>query len=157
MAVVLISPPAVMQTARSSSDQAISSSTVLTDATGLSVILEPNKKYRFYLNASFNLAGILSGYKFQIVTPTSPTNYLANIQILNGVLGTLLNAVVHTAGSTVINAALATTGNHMLKITGMIENGANAGTLKLQFAQNVSDSSAITLKRGSYLEVFEAA
>lgn len=157
MAILLISPPAVMQTNRSASDQGISSSTALTDATGLSVNLEPNKKYRFYINASFNLAGILSGYKFQIVTPTSPTNYIANVQILNGVLGSLLNAVVHTAGSTVVSGGLATTGNHILKINGLIENGANAGSLKLQFAQNTSDSSAITLKRGSYIEVFEAS
>jgi hypothetical protein len=148
-------PGARFPTGRAGADQAITSSTTFADATGVTIALEANKVYRFLVHVPFNLAGIISGYKFQLLGPTSPTNYIASTKLLNTVAGTLLGATVQTALGTAVNGGLATSGNHVFEVSGVIENGANAGSLKLQFAQNVSDGSAITIKRGAFIQVFE--
>jgi hypothetical protein len=156
MAIVSTSPNSNGVSKRASADQSITSSTTFADATGLTANLDPNKSYRFELNIVFNLVSIVSGYKFQLVGPASPPNVISVSKVFNGVLGTLLSATTQTSLSSSIAGALATAGLHVFTLEGLIENGANAGTLKLQFAQNTSDANAITLKRGSYLLLYES-
>lgn len=130
-------------------DQSVTSSTVLVDITNLIAKLESNRAYAFHAEMQFSLAGAVSGFKFGVAGPASPTNFLYQIEALSSglvVAGMGLGATV--AG------ALAVTGSHMARISGLIENGANAGNLSIQFAQNVSNGSAITILRGAWLNVW---
>jgi len=112
--------------------------------------MEANRAYGFHANVQFNLAGIISGQKFGVSTPASPANALYTIEVLNGT-GLSIVALGLSAG---VAGALATTGLHAARLHGVIENGANAGNLAMQFAQNTSDGSAITAKRGSWFLVW---
>lgn len=154
MATLTITPPKNRTSGRNSSDQSLTSQTSPQDATGISVAVDANKAYSFRLYAPFNLAGVVSGYKFQLVGPNSPTNYIATYKLFTS-LGALLGEATQTSLSTLISGALATIGDHLIEINGLLENGVNSGTLKLQFAQNTSDGSAIVLKRGSFIELQE--
>lgn len=131
-------------------DQAITSSTTLATITGFSFTMEANRTYGFHANVQFNLGGIVSGVKFGVSTPASPTNALYTIEVLNGT-GLSVAAVGLSAG---VAGALATTGLHTARLHGVIENGSTAGSLAMQFAQNTSDGSAITAKRGSWFTVW---
>lgn len=137
---------------RKTSDQSVSSSTTLTDAEGLSFFLSANETYQFDLWAPFNLAGVVSGYKFQLSLPSGVVALTETSEILNGITASLVVVRVD-ATVTTFSGALASAGDHILRLQGTVENGSTAGLLKLQFAQNVSDSSAITIKRGSSLIV----
>jgi hypothetical protein len=131
-------------------DQAITSSTGLTTITGFSAAMEANRAYGFDALVQFNLAGIVSGFKFGVSVPASPTNSMYNIEVLSSGL-----AIVGLGLSATVGAALAVTGLHIARFHGVIENGANAGNLAVQFAQNTSDGSAITAKRGSWIRTWQ--
>lgn len=128
------------------SDQAITSSTALANITAFVAAMEASRAYGFHAQIQFNLAGIVSGFKFGVSTPASPTNLIYSITVLSSGL-----LVAGLGLSATLSAALTTTGLHKAEYSGVVENGANAGNLALQFAQNVSDGSAITIKRGSWM------
>lgn len=127
------------------SDQAITSQTTLQTITGFSSPVEANRCYGFLAIIQFNLAGVVSGFKFGVSTPASPTNIIYNIEVLSSGL-----VIAGIGLSATVGAALVTTGLHLARISGVLENGANAGNLILQAAQNTSDGSALTIKRGSW-------
>lgn len=127
-------------------DQSITSSTALANITAFVAAMEASRAYGFHAQVQFNLAGIVSGFKFGVATPASPTNAFYNIKVESSAL-----AIVGIGLSAQVAAALATTGLHMAEFSGVVENGVNAGNLSLQFSQNVSDGSAITIKRGSWM------
>lgn len=131
-------------------DITITANTTLADITGLVHPMQANKSYGFIAELLYNLAGIISGQKFAVNTPASPTNVAYRIEVVNGT-GLTLAAVGLSAA---VGAGLAQTGLHLAKISGVIENGVNAGNLSIQAAQNTSDASALTIKRGSWLRVW---
>lgn len=130
-------------------DQSVSSSTTLANDTHLTLPVAAGRRYKFFGCLRFNLAGIISGYKFGWSTPASPTEMYYDMRIINGATG----AFVLGAISATIAGALATSGDHGLMIGGHLSNGANAGNLVFQFAQNASDSGAITVKQNSWLSI----
>lgn len=130
-------------------DQAISINTTLANITGLVFPVEANRAYGFMAEIQFNLAGIVSGFKFGVANPASPTNLVYTIEAISS--GAIIAGIGLTA---TLGAALATTGLHACHIRGVLENGANAGNLSMQSAQNTSDASALTIKRGSFLRVW---
>lgn len=135
-------------------DQPVTSSTTLTNDTDLFFPVQANKKYAFRFLIPFNLAGILSGYKFQVSTPSAPSSFVHTARIENGATGGMVGLSVLTSISPQAGA-LATTGDHAGVWEGTLENGVNAGNLQFQFAQNVSSAPAITIKRGAYLTIME--
>lgn len=130
-------------------DHSMNSSVALININNLSCPLEANRAYAFSSELQFSLAGIVSGFKFGIAAPASPANLLYQIEAVTSGL-----AIAALGLSTGIAAALALTGPHVAHISGLIENGANAGLLAIQFAQNVSNISPITILRGSWLNVW---
>lgn len=132
-------------------DQSLNSSTTLTNDNDLLQAIAANEVWRFRFFVPFNLAGVASGFKFGVNGPTAPTNLRYSMKVVNGVGGTLVTAASKSAFASALAAALATSGDHFAEIEGAMENGANAGTLQLQFAQNTSDAGAITVQRGAFL------
>lgn len=130
-------------------NQAVTSSTALVNVTNLVCQVEPNRAYGFHAILQFSLAGVASGFKFGVAGPASPTNLLYQIEAISSGL-----VIAGIGLSATLGAALAVTGSHMVRFSGLIENGANAGNLAIQFAQNVSDLSAINILRGSWLKVW---
>lgn len=141
------------RTVFAAADQAVTSSTTLVDATSLAVSLEKNRNYKFRAVLQVDNAGTAAGVKLAMAGPTSPTSV-----ILNGVLENGTSTILHqTVGSltTVISGGIGTTGLKYAVLEGTILNGSNRGDLKIQFAQNASDANATTLKKGSFLTVWQ--
>ena len=140
---------------RKVADQSITSSTTLTNDTELFAPVEANKNYHFRASVPFNLAGVVSGYKFTFASPSGHTNFVCTPLIYNGGTSTLLTVAPITTPGTAVAGALATSGDHYAAWEGVLENGASAGNINFQFAQNTSNGSAITVKRGAILIVMQ--
>lgn len=132
-------------------DQSVTSSVTAIDSTNLTANVEANAVYDFELWVPFSLAGTASGYKFSLDAPVTPTNLLFDLRLFDGVTPALVRELFRTSFGG-ISGALAVIGTHLLTIKGMIET-SDAGHINLRFAQNTSDSSAITLKRGAFLKL----
>lgn len=130
---------------RKTADEAVTSSTTLQDDDELQFYVPANGKYHYRFHVPVNLSGIVSGYKFQVVLPTGVSEVVQTEKVFNGIAATLV-AVKVEASVTVLSGALASAGDHVLEIEGAVVNGSTADYMKLQFAQNTSDASAITVQ-----------
>lgn len=134
-------------------DQAVSNAT--TGATlvnsELTLPILANQTYEFTIDFVANNAGTSAGFKCAVTGPASPTRIT-----LNGMLQNSTSGILHqTVGSltTIIAGGITTTGLKYGRVWGEIKNGANAGYLTFQFAQNTADAGATTLKAGSRMWV----
>jgi hypothetical protein len=106
-----------------------------------------NEKWAFEITAPVD-ADAAPGIKVSINGPASPTAFWADIEIKSGTsIGahdriTTLDTAVELAGATT---------DGLVKVNGVIENGANAGTVAFRFAQQTSDAGNTTVKRGAYI------
>ena len=95
--------------------------------------------------------GATGGFQFQIVIPAAPTLIVSSSRFNNTALTTNIVAVQVT--SVAVGNALANAGNHFVEIEAVVVNGANAGTIDLQVAQNTTDILTLTVLRGATMEV----
>lgn len=94
--------------------------------------------------------GATGGFKCQLVVPAGSTAYNVTAELSNTVApSTTLTALVATAA---IGAAVANAGTHWILVEGTIVNGATAGNIDLQCAQNSSDVLTMTVLRGGVME-----
>lgn len=136
-------------------DQSVASSTVLVDAVDLSLPLGANETWEFEFRIPFNLAGAVSGAKFSVAGPAAPANVRFVVHVYNG-LG-LFAVFQLTAFGGSLAAAILEAGDFYVEVKGVVQNGPNAGNLKLQFAQNVSDVNPITVRRDAVLKATPVA
>lgn len=130
---------------RKVSTQSVTSSVTLVDATNLSIPLSAGRIYQFQVWAPFTI-GSAGGYRFRLVPPTGFTSFAATPRVSNLVNGTsTLSMSYVTNGTTDTTNALTTAGTHLYEAQGIVVVGSTDGTLKLQFAQNSSNATAIQL------------
>lgn len=127
--------------------------TSFADVTECQYTVPENMNLRFRFFVPFTLSGILSGYKFQVVGPTSPTSAVLMQSVNSGASLAVINGGVFLSLTNVLNGALAVAGQHIYVAEGIILNGANPGVLKLQFAENVL-SGTVTVNAGATLVIF---
>lgn len=133
--------------------QAVASSIVLVDALELSAPIAANQKAQVKILLAFSV-GAAGGFRFKLASPAAPTNYVNSAKVVDGVTvapGSIV-ALVQAAAGDFANA-FAVAGSHVLEMNATIENGATAGDIKLQFAQNTSNATAITVLRGAIMEI----
>jgi hypothetical protein len=131
-------------------DQAVTSSTALVSS-DLSVPVAVSQHLHIRYVLPFALAGTSSGIKFQVTTPTGGTSYNSAAVMFSDADSIVSVSVITSVASQ--GFTLATIGNHCDIIEFDYLNGATAGNVVLQFAQNVSNASAATLLKGAYAEV----
>lgn len=130
------------------------SNTVLAPVTGLTQAVGKNTQWFFKFWIPFSV-GATGGVKFQVVAPAGPTIYLLSWKLYQpGGPGTLLDAAVQTASAAFSNAAAGAL-NDFMEADMHFVNGANAGNVTLQFAQNSSVASAITILQGGRMECYQ--
>ena len=133
-------------------DQSITNSTTLTNDATLLFAIAANEVWRFTISAPFNVAGATSGFKMSVNGPTAPTNLRWTAFAINGVAVATLAALSANAFATALGFVVANAGDHILEVSGTVENGANAGNVTLQFAQNTLDAvNSVTVRRGALL------
>jgi hypothetical protein len=135
-------------------DQALANSTTPIDITDLAMPIGPNVKFGIKAWIPFNLGAASGGFRFQLGGSISPNNILVSGVVYNCVSSTLAKAGLITSFGSPFAGALAAAGTHIAMFEGLIDNGANAGFLTIQFAQNASNASPITIKAGAALEVW---
>jgi hypothetical protein len=126
-------------------------STTLADVTGIYFPLLANTKYKFEFSFLFLSAATGTGIKLAVTTPTSPTQFSANVWIPRAAdgAGAMWNGTLKS-GSDVVTSGDVEEASVVYEafIRGTILNGANAGNIQLQAATEVA-ASGITPKAGT--------
>lgn len=131
------------------SDQVITSNAVLASA-GLSSAIAANQRQvlRYHLPIAVGATG---GVRVQVAVPAGGAAFIADIQLNNTVAPSITTAA--QTSSAVFTNALANAGEHFIIIWVYVANGATAGNVDLQIAQNTSDVLSLTLRRGANVTV----
>ena len=133
---------------RKSADESLTSNAVLQDDDELLFAIGANETWVFQFNLIYTT---LATPDIQLAV-TAPTGAMCDyaggsVDMANGAGSTTCGgAVALTSGSA--------TANDPLYLYGAIANGSTAGTVRLQWAQNTSNSNATTIHRGSSLSAF---
>lgn len=143
----LVWPASVNRTlfARKTADESVTSSTTVQDDDHLFVQLEANSVYQFEM--VLLPQGATGDFKFQFSSPSGATvfgSYLGYDAALTALAANYWDGTAVGVGAGVTTPTTA---------RGTIITGANAGRLKLQWAQNTSSGSATTLLTNSHLSL----
>ena len=95
--------------------------------------------------------GATGGVRAQIVVPAGGTLFEATINLVNTVAPS--STVAIQLASAAFTNALANAGSHWLEIDAYILNGATAGNVDIQMAQNTSDALSLTILKGGFMDV----
>jgi hypothetical protein len=131
------------------SDQIVNASTTLVDIPQLDLNVDANERVLLRYTIFYKTVAA-ADIKYQIDIPASPTQFR---QFTEGFApdDTAFDLALASAeGSVSILGASNTEG--FLRVTALLENGANAGTVSFQFAQVSSNASDTTVYAGSFLE-----
>lgn len=120
-------------------------------STDLSFTAAANSKYHVRYVVPITLVGTASGIKFQVNAPASPSNYSSALTLFADDNSVGLVSVISAEAAQ--GVTLANAGNHWALIEFDLINGSTAGTVALEFAQNVSDAGAAIVQRGAFAEV----
>lgn len=116
---------------------------------GLSVAIAAGQRLKFTAWVPITV-GATGGVRAQVVIPAGGTSFINSILLVNTVAPSVVSAA-QTASAAFTNA-LANAGTHWLQIEGECTNGATAGTLDIQLAQNTSDALSLTVLAGASLD-----
>jgi hypothetical protein len=106
------------------------------------------QKFRCWVPVTVGAAG---GVQAEVVVPAGGTIYEVTFKLFNTIAPSLTTAIQSVAAA--FGNALANAGSHWLEIEGVIINGATAGTVDVQFAQNSSNATALQVLRGGSMDV----
>lgn len=95
--------------------------------------------------------GATGGVRAQVVVPAGGAVFIAGIKLINTVAPSITTA--SQAASAAFTNALANAGTHWLEIDVTVVNGANAGDIDIQLAQNTSDVLSLTVLRGGFMQI----
>jgi hypothetical protein len=139
------------QIAYKTADESVVSSTTLQADDHLTLSVEANSYYEFELFFIFSSPSNIPGIKMQIDGPAS--------SVVGGLWNKSYNGTMETdvdEGSTSMSAThsiITSWRDEAIKVTGFIYTAGTAGNLALSWAQNTSDSNAVTVYKGSFLRV----
>lgn len=117
--------------------------------TGLTSPIAANQRQKVRFWVPFTV-GATGGVRAQIVVPAGGVLFTAAIKLFNTVAPSLTTA--SQLASAAFTNALANAGTHWLEIEADIQNGATAGNVDLQMAQNTTDALTLTILAGGSLE-----
>lgn len=119
-----------------------------TAPTGIRVAIGQTVKVKYWVKFTVGATG---GIRLQLVVPAGGTIFSATIRLNNTVAPS--STIATQQASAVFTNALANAGTHWIEVEAVIVNGATAGTIDLQMAQNTSDALTLTILRGATVDV----
>ena len=132
----------------------VSTSTSFVDVTGFTFAINANKTYSFEVHLLWSSSATTEGGNISVNGPASPTNLQWWREIWT-------SATAHTSerqstyNSGTLLAAGPGTAFWPIHMFGTVENGANAGTLAIRFRAETGGANSVTLRRGSYMKLYE--
>lgn len=124
----------------------VTSSTSIVLVTGCVLPLAASHNYLFEIHVTCT-SGASGGIKFALDTPASPTSISYTGYTYNG--ATLAAVSTSVVGAGEVGNFTGITTNAIIK--GAIQNGSNAGNLRLFFAQNASNGTPSSVKINSFM------
>jgi hypothetical protein len=119
----------------------------------LQFAVDANGMYQFEYTLWITSALVTTGWQFGLTGPASPTKIAAKCVYQSSATADSIATITSFTQFTLVTAAYVATPTPILvKISGLLQNGANAGTVALTFASEVA-ASAITVLKGSVLSV----
>lgn len=151
-----LSEMAVAKTA----DESVTSSTTLQDDNDLQILLEANKKYIIEGALFFESASSTPDAKIAFVSPGAGAFDIYRggwngDSVLLREDNTRSADLLSASGTAVVVDVSASRPYQITLFSGYIEVGGTGGVFKLQWAQNASDATAVTLQKGSWMRVTE--
>jgi len=136
---------------RKTADESVTSSTTLQDDDHLTFSAGANEEWFADLEIDAGAAMNSSGLKIAVTTPAGATLNVTAFAL--GESGNFLKARTTSSGGALVFsvANFASTSNVVVRMSVWVLNGGTAGSITLQFAQDTSSSSAITLRKGSHM------
>ena len=127
------------------------SDTTLADDTELVIPVEAEGVYVIHIEIFFDTSAT-PDFKFAITGPSSPDEIVLRGHFV-AVGGTSDTDFVDTSFGTThsVTGTGGTTGG-FVQVSGLLNNGANAGTINVQWAQNTSDAADTTVLAGSHID-----
>jgi hypothetical protein len=140
-------------------DQSYTTQTALQSDTDLSYSIAENEIWavRFMLDVGAALA--TPGLKLSVSVPSGAVvNVVAGMipDTVTAANVTLKRSAVASATLTFAAAGLVGVGDSIVEMMAYVKNGATAGTVQLQFCQATSSGTAITLRKGSWMDARKA-
>lgn len=129
------------------SDEDVTSSTALQDDDELLVTVEANGVYHFEAVIIAYSASATPDLKFQFIEPDGTFD----VVVTSGLGGDLISYIDESSSASVVDITAAT--EKVKYFTGIVRAGGAGGTFKLQWAQNVSNATATTVKADSYMRL----
>jgi len=137
---------------RITADVTKTTDTTLSNLTGMSFTVEANKNYFYEFNLKV-LGNSTADWKFAVTFPSAPTDLWYHTFGSNpNSSSDAVNEATTTAGANVLTHGIST--ETCVGVRGVLRNGANAGTVQLQWAQRTSSGSS-TIRAGSFYLVRE--
>lgn len=138
-----------------STDFSKTSSTALSNVTGLSVTLAANRKYAF--NVALMCTCAAAGGVQAAISGTASVSAIqyTGWTVADNAIKGKANASGTSIGTAVGSTTTTETSGIVIQIVGCIIVGGTGGTLTVQFAQNTSNGTASVVKVGSYMQVFD--
>lgn len=136
---------------RATGDFTKNNNVTLGDVTGLSFAIGANEVWTFRFSMKAVSAGA-ADFKFAVTGPAAPTAVIYGVINANASIGTSAAAAFGTAVSTGSGAA-----EEWVVVEGVVRNGANAGTIQLQFAQNTLNVSDSIIRAESFVVAHHVA
>lgn len=118
--------------------------------TGLtsSIAANERQKLRAWIPITVGATG---GVRLQVLVPAGGVVFEATIKLFNTVAPSLTTA--EQQASAAFTNALANAGDHWLEVELTVINGATAGNVDIQMAQNTADALSLTISRGGSMDV----
>jgi hypothetical protein len=133
-------------------DTATNSTTTMVSITQLAIPVLANTQYVMDFTVIFQSAVTTTGIQFGFTGPASPTSVLivSETQLTDT---TWQVATARAFGNLTASTGVTTINiNYLARIKLLLVNGANAGTVQIQFASEVA-ATAVLVKRGSMVSV----
>jgi hypothetical protein len=132
---------------KKTADQVIANNTPVTVGLLSPIAANQTQKFRAWIPITVGATG---GVRVIVIIP-------AGASIINSVRvnNTVADAVTldMQAASAAIGNALANAGTHWVEIEGLVINGATAGSIDVQVAQNTTDALTLTVEAGANMQV----
>jgi hypothetical protein len=133
---------------RKTSDESVSSSTTLQNDDVLKIALAASDAVEFSAVMFVSSTSATPDFKMTFTVPSGASvRWFA--EWFDGVL--YQSSSIVTASGTTANFAVAANTLGMVKLTGIVVNGSTAGDLQLQWAQNTSNGTSVTVQQRSFL------
>ena len=134
---------------RKTADEGVTSSTTLQNDNNLVINVGANEVWEFETYLMVTAGSATPDFKMAFTVPSGATlRWSASFYTS---AGSAYSGVI-TASASAIGFPTTGTVTETVLVKGIVANGATAGTLQFQFAQNTSNNQAITVKQNSYMK-----